>query len=106
MDASEVKVGQVVQDRYCGDVTIMLGPDSSGYLVVRSADGNWHLCTPLDLTPVPARHTFGGVVFEEGEARIPKKGEWYLWNSTEALMAGADHEVHPWPILRPVEIAK
>lgn len=59
------------------------------------------------LRPIPKRHTFGRVVFEEtGEERQPQPGEWYLSRMFAAmplLCMPGDLPV-PSPILRPVEV--
>jgi len=62
----------------------------------------------LIVKPVPMRHTFGKLVFEEtGEERMPVAGEWWLTDTGKPTYA-KDHEIsHPRftvRILTPVEV--
>ena len=61
----------------------------------------------LALQPPPARHTFGGVVFEEtGEVREPRDSDWFLYTEDEACCCTDAEENYPLghPILRPVSV--
>ena len=53
--------------------------------------------------PVPVRHTFGGVVFEEVETRTPLKGEWFIHHPNEAICSDGGWWGN-YPILRPVKV--
>ena len=53
--------------------------------------------------PVPVRHTFGGIVFEEtGDMRQPEEGEWILNNGHPQYAAMV--YLATFPILRPVRL--
>lgn len=63
----------------------------------------------LIVVPVPVKHVFGGVPFEEtGEVRFPRKGEWHLngFNRHSIIFADFDYDTNKWPILRPVVTVK
>ena len=60
--------------------------------------------------PVPKRHTFGGVVFEEtGERRPPGKGEWAFNKVAGSVFCVVEgdfkYNIITCPILRPVGLA-
>lgn len=44
--------------------------------------------TRMILKPKEVFHTFGGVVFKEGEMELSKAGEWYLFESTAKIGMG------------------
>ena len=55
--------------------------------------------------PIRKRHTFGGVVFEETDYRIPCAGEWML-SANEPLFRVNERraDITAYPILRPVSV--
>lgn len=68
-----------------GDVFI----GSAGNIVKRSSSGT-SCYTRAILKPREVFHTFGGVVFKEGEMEASKAGKWYLFDGGARLGIGTE----------------
>jgi len=76
-------------------------------LHVEAGEGSGGRGERLVVRPVPVEHTFGKVVYVEGERHIPREGEWYVSRGTvkpTPLYAYKNLLAGDRTILRPVRI--
>lgn len=101
------EVGQKIRHESAGSTKFSVAlatPNTRGQIVIENEDGYFDIVLEEYCSPLPKRHTIGGIVWEEVDHRVPRDGETILRQPNNTVIVNAQDYAAIYTILKPIAI--